>query len=560
MNNHVDISGNRAGPSNSRRNNPYFCSEFKQVKSAVDELYTEYEAYIKDGKLQQGKGSYTVRKDDVAKIKRHIENLILDLYAVWKSDKTKFLGYSRDQGQFRKAPPKEDRPQSRKDKGWASYYDYFNKRPMLSKTFFIGVIDFLIEYDYVDPKLADSYKQSAAAGTPRATKSSRIRATNKLINLLHQHEVSWPAIQINPDMPFIVLRDEKKKHLPFDPDDHPEIKAMQANLREINRVLDWCHIDLNLPDDELEKLQKRMARKAKRDDEDAQDGDDVDDIEEGDDEEEYREPFDLTNKMLRRKFINDFNSAGRFYGGWWQGCPKEYRKHITINHKMTAELDYGTIQPHILYAKAGHPVPDDSYLVGDWDESLRDVFKKAFNQLVNSKPSTRDELDRLSPSINPATLPKGWEEMTKNERKPYRLQEFERLTGKTYETLLIDFIEYHKPIDEYFFSGAWKWLQRIDSDIAEKVMLKLILSGKKIAVLPIHDSFIAPIEEHRNNILITFEAMKEAYREVIGSGCKIDLKDFISADSYNATVFDVPDEHITYKQNSVDWINLRGGG
>jgi len=227
---------------------------------------------------------------------------------------------------------------------------------------------------------------------------------------------------------------------------------------------------------------------------------------------------------------------------------------------MTAELDFGTIQPHILYATVGHPVPDDSYLVGDWDSSLRDVIKKAFNQLVNSKPSVRDKLGLLSPSIKPEKPPKGWKEMTKNQRRPYRLREFKRLSEKTYETLLADLIEYHKPIDDYFFSGAWKWLQRRDSDIAEKVMVKLILSGKQITVLPIHDSFIVPIEEHRNNLLITFEAMKDAYREVIGFDCKIDLKDFIDTDSYKATPFDGPDNHITYKKNSIDWINLRGGG
>ena len=93
---------------NARRNNPYFWSQFKQVKAAVDELYDEYVVYTKDKKAKQDKSSYSIQVDAVPKIKRHIENPALDLYSVWTSDKTKYPGYSRDQGHFRKAPPKDD--------------------------------------------------------------------------------------------------------------------------------------------------------------------------------------------------------------------------------------------------------------------------------------------------------------------------------------------------------------------------------------------------------------------------------------------------------------------
>ena len=81
---------------NARLNNPYFCSQFKQVKDAVDELYDEYVNYNKYKKAKQGKSSYSFLVDAAPKIKRHIDNLVLDLYSVWTNDKGKCLGYISD--------------------------------------------------------------------------------------------------------------------------------------------------------------------------------------------------------------------------------------------------------------------------------------------------------------------------------------------------------------------------------------------------------------------------------------------------------------------------------
>jgi hypothetical protein len=506
---------------NARRNNPFFCSEFKQVEAAVDELYTQYEAYKK--------GQYSIRKDDVAKIKRHIENLVLDLYSVWHSDKSKYLGYSRDQKAFRKGN---------------SYYDHMNKKPMLSKTFFVGVIDFFIDAGYVETEKAKSYKQTADEGIPRPKISSRVRATNKIIAVLHKHKVNWATIQTSSDTSFIILRNDKKKTIAFDPDKYPETKLMQGKLQSINKVLDWCHIDLNVPDTELIKLKKRLSTNP------------IDD--EGDIDNKYREPFELNNRLLKRKFVNDFNSGGRFYGGWWQGCPSEYRKFITVNHRVTTELDYSTIQPHILYAKKGCTVPKDSYLLYGWDKEYRDIYKKAFNQLINSKTGTKNNLSLLAPDITPKKLPVGWKEMKKGERKGYQLSEFKRLTGKDYDQLLTDLMACHEPIKDYFFSQSWKWLQRVDSDIAELVILRMI--DRKVMVLPIHDSFIVPLDDKLDNIMYLHNEMTQAFKEVVGIKCKIDIKDLIDVDNYKTTALTVPEDHYKYKINYVEWLSIRGNG
>ena len=47
---------------------------------------------------------------------------------------------------------------------------------------------------------------------------------------------------------------------------------------------------------------------------------------------------------------------------------------------------------------------------------------------------------------------------------------------------------FHAPIAQHFYTGVGLHLQRIDSDIAEKVMLAFI--GMDAPILPLHDSFL----------------------------------------------------------------------
>ncbi len=527
---------------NSRRNNPYYCSEYKQVKLAVDELYDVYKAYKKRTSKSR---NYSIRSSDIDKIKRHIENVVLDLYSAWHGDPTKSIGYSRDEKHFKRKQPKW--------KSGGSYYDYLNKKPLLSKTFFLSAIDFLIDGDYVSSETAPSYKETAKAKLPRSKFSSRIRAKEKLIELLHHHGVNWAAIQTDLNRSFIVLRDEKRKPIPYDPDTNLPIVEMNERLQKLNEIYDLLYVDLNIPEDELKALRKRLAS-TRSDIDEEDDGKQIDD-DDVYDPEEFREPFELNNRILKRKFINDFDTGGRFYGGWWQGCPSELRKHITIQGRVTAEADFSTIQPRILYTEKGLPVPDDSYLVDGWDKQYRDIYKKAFNQLINSKPKVKNNLSLLSPDLKPKTLPAGWDDMNKNKKKKHQLAEFKRLTGREYTELLTDLIAYHDPIKNYFFSQSWKWLQRIDSDIAELVIFKLV--GENIPALPIHDSFIVPLDDKLNNLVELRKAMEQAFEDVMGVKCKIDTKEIVNTDEYKASVMNVPADHFRYKLNYIEWTSIR---
>jgi hypothetical protein len=213
-----------------------------------------------------------------------------------------------------------------------------------------------------------------------------------------------------------------------------------------------------------------------------------------------------------RVFNNgSWEDGGRFYGGWWQGVPSEYRKHIQIEGKITVEWDYSSIHPTILYTKEGHPAPSDAYDIPDWDIRHRKLIKKAFNQLLNCAPSTKSEGQwrLLAPDTIPDTKPSDWEEMEDHEKAPYQREEFKLLTGKDYNDLIKGIIDHHPIIQKHFFSRAWSWLQKADSEIAEKVMIEMF--EKDIVTLPVHDSFVVRIgfEGHLKR------SMNTAFQEVI---------------------------------------------
>ena len=93
------------------------------------------------------------------------------------------------------------------------------------------------------------------------------------------------------------------------------------------------------------------------------------------------------------------------------------------------------------------------------------------------------------------------------------------LTGRPYDRLLGDLLKIHEPINEFFFSQSWTWLQRMDSDIAEKVMLRLL--DMPLTVLPIHDSFIV----RRGGEGALHMIMREVFSEVVETDAKIDRDD-----------------------------------
>ena len=163
------------------------------------------------------------------------------------------------------------------------------------------------------------------------------------------------------------------------------------------------------------------------------------------------------------------------------------------------ELDYSNQHPSILYAQAGASRPDDCYTdvinlhnlpQGIRAKDVRDMIKAAFNAMLNSsKP-----LIQAPSGVQPIRFGLKWADVSQA------------------------IMAFHEPIANHFYSGVGLRLQRMDSDIAEKVLLHFAHKG--IAILPLHDSFLM----HHGYETSLEPVMRSAFEAVVGVRPMIDRK------------------------------------
>jgi len=299
------------------------------------------------------------------------------------------------------------------------------------------VVEALEGLGYVETSMG---YRSQFAGKSRM---SRMRVTDKLLALFDSYGLTQGMVTIHPDSELIVLRPPKDEAgSVVDYTDTDYTNQARENLRTINALLEDTDIALPLTADEHEQLKARLKAKG-----------------EG--------PIDLTQKTLRRIYNNsDFEQGGRFYGGWWETLPSEYRKRITINGMPSVEVDYSAIHPRVLYAKRGLSCPDDPYVIEGLPQGLRKVVKLALLIIINAV-GREAALAALRDKVKDAGL----------DLMGYSLDDVMGLIEQT-----------HEPIKDDFYTGKGTFLQRVDSDIAEQVMLSFAEQG--VVVLPVHDSFI----------------------------------------------------------------------
>ena len=268
---------------------------------------------------------------------------------------------------------------------------------------------------------------------------TRYRATTKLSEMLGELD-GHPLIDLptNLDINTILLRhkiDGRRMLVPYEEDKDTE--QWRINLKEINACFSRHMLDLRIKDSEVEALQERLLSDSEK------------------------EPIDLTKKLLVRIFINSsFGEGGRFYRGWWQNVPSEYRPFITINSKSTQEHDYSQLNPNMIYSLYNHELgSEDAYsrVIGP---EHRDVVKEAFNAMFQANTSL--------------------------ESKPRGINIDE--IGMTWKELRQAILDAHKPIKDLFFTGLGNKLQFEDSIMAENVMLQF--ARMDYPALPVHDSFI----------------------------------------------------------------------
>ena len=271
---------------------------------------------------------------------------------------------------------------------------------------------------------------------------TRYKATYRLTEMFDELE-GHPAITLKPniDIQTILLRnkvDGRRQIVPYDEDKDTE--QWRINLRKINLCFSKHILDLQIKDSEVSELQERLLL----------DND--------------KQPIDLTHKVLVRIFTNNsFKEGGRFYRGWWQNVPKEFRQFITIDSKKVTEYDFSQMNPNMIYDRYNHELGSEDAYTRVAGPDHRDIVKQAFNAMFQA-----------STTLN---------------KKPDNINEIELdAIGMSWKELKEEILKAHKPIKDYFFKGLGNRLQFEDSCIAESVMLQFAHSDAP--ALPIHDSFI----------------------------------------------------------------------
>ena len=384
-------------------------SDYPEVNNVVDSLFDEVKA------LRKSKGKRIV---DVSKVKKSLKVIILDLWVAHKLSTNPYRAISKNKSDFRK--------ESRYNRIFLKY-DYFVK-----------AINDLHELDYINQKLGIYYKNYK--------KRTRIKATTKLIEKIESP--SFGVVEIikdkglvnlinpNPDLvreTIILRKKEQKKKINIDYVDTITTNQMRDNLVLINKKIQSTRIALSITQELYYEMLELLKGKV-----------------------DSESTIDFTKNELHRVFNNNsFEQGGRFYGGWWQNIPREYRKYITINYKPTVELDYSGHHLRILYSIENLEPPVDPYDVHGFD---RDDLKNACLIMINAS-SEGEAIKAIK-------------------------QENISVPNKIVKAVQ----DKHSSISKYFFSGEGNKLMYLDSILAEKVMLSMLERGA--TVLPIHDSFI----------------------------------------------------------------------
>lgn len=427
-----------------------------EVKAAVEFMYHRI---ITEYKVKRYQDKY----------RDHIRIFILDLFVANQLDPDMYITYSRNKNDY----------------GPNGRYGKLH----LGHSITLNVIEFLEKHRYIEHHIGI---YDAASGIGRLP---RIKATDKLIHLLaddYKIEVGMYCWDWNEGSPTVILRDENKKDMDYR--DTDDTLRMKENLRIINRNMEKHAVLLYIPNNEYRKLFTRIRSVSSAT------------LQKGTSK---KGVADFTRKWVYRIFNNgSFNLGGRFYGGWWQNIPKEYRYFIRLDDKDVVECDYSGLHINMLYAMEKLPMPEgDVYHVPGYsnDDDFRAFVKQLLLTMVNSSGGREEAREAIHQSVHrlkELVLPK----------------EIPSTKGMDLFPLMDAFAAKHLKVSHYFCTGAGIDLQFIDSQIAEQVMLHFSTMGYPI--LPMHDSFII----HHGLEQELKDTMNQAFKDKLGSDIKVDLK------------------------------------
>ncbi|MDC0860783.1 hypothetical protein OAP54_03940 [Planktomarina temperata] len=378
--------------------------------------------------------------------KKLVKVILLDLYVAWCADPGLMLMFSRDNNAYKAG----------------SRYNELH----ISKKI-IGIVDALIANGVIGQKLGFNDRVSGIGF------QSRLWASEKLIVLFEKARFNQFDISHHEDWDPIVLRNESKDAQEYA--DTSKTNGMRSILLDYIKILEHTHIDIY----DLETPVLII----------------------GDGKKKMRLQINQQDKKVRRIFNNSrWDQGGRFYGGWWQRCPKDYRKKIKFDGIMTAEIDFSGLHIVILYAQKGinywAEVNEDPYELHGINDIDPDVDLRAAAKLLLLTAINSDDTNKTFKAFRSQSA-------TGSPEK--------KMTDGQLSAMLHQLAQKHEPIAHKLASGAGIDLMYVDSQITEKLIEKFTFVYK-CPILTVHDSYIVPFGYDH----FLYQEMQAAFEEVTG--------------------------------------------
>lgn len=384
--------------------------------------------------------------------KKLLKVLLLDLYVAWSADPKLMVIFSRNNNSHKALTR-------------------YNKIHVGKKI--IDIVDVLVAEKIIHEKRGFNDRVRGSSFDTRIWASEWLQKKFKKARfhqfMVHPYEDREP----------IILRDTSKVALEYT--DTTETVRMRSILRNYNELLSKTHIDiydLEVPVLEVGEVKRKMCLQINQQD-----------------------------KFVRRIFNNErWDQGGRFYGGWWQRCPKEFRKKIMIDGFRTAEVDFSGLHIVILYAQRG---------INYWAE-------------VNEDPYELHGVNNIDPDIDLRTVAKLLLLTAINaDNESMTFQAFrsqaeagslaKRLTNEQLSSVLSALKRKHEPIADKLASGVGIDLMYIDSQITE-LLIERFMTEYKCPILTVHDSYIVPYGYDRfleKEMQIAFEKVTGVTQPVV---------------------------------------------
>ena len=379
--------------------------------------------------------------------KKLVKVIILDLYVAWCADTDLMIMFSKDNNSYKAK----------------SRYNELH----IGKTI-IKIVEGLVSNKIIEIK--DGFNDRVKG----IGFQSRIWASDTLKTKFRKAKFNQFQIQSHSEREPIVLRDENKQ--PVEYKDTETVSEMREVLSDYNNLLDQTHIDIY----DLEKPLLKIGKGKKK----------------------MRLQINQQDKFVRRIFNkSDWSKGGRFYGGWWQRCPKDYRKRIMMDGMMTSEIDYSGLHIVLLYSQEG---------INYWAEINEDPYHLDGIKNIDPNIDLRDAAKLLLlTAINADEELKAFQAFRSQAKKG---SPEKKMTNDQLKSILSALKRKHEPIAHKITSGAGIDLMNIDGQITEQ-LVKVFTYKYKCPILTVHDSYVVPFGYDR----ILFREMENAFEAITGT-------------------------------------------